>query len=546
MNVFKSIRPSNLVLLAAAPFIIYLFASSSKYTRALTAIIGVEPGSGALFTGFLLLLVPAALACIPWYQARYGDPLRGRELVVPVSYVVQLAVLAYLATNPAAVMPFVSSVIANSVDPFTSTWVVPTVRPRQLTPEFSEALVGWLRAGLVVYGLAMAGLVALANFSAARIAYRARQAVAVLGFVIVFYLAFFAYWGFASGVAITFRAAIFAYVLASLLGLFWTGLAILKQKRRTIVAYAVVSVALLAVAAFYYAQPRETYVVVGTTEARIAIIKGTPQSLADTIRFGEYDGANGESTRIRSVVDVADSLAQIRDNPQVSGGFIPVEFSDGSLPVLWEVSFLPPRSQVPALVFSVLGLLLAVFTFGGHQHRMHPLAVASEFFVDTIRGIPMLVIILYIGLPLSGAIKEASSGVIDLPNMARGVVAIAVGYSAYMAEIFRAGIEAIPRGQIEAAASLGMKNWQIARLIVLPQALKIVIPPLGNEFIAMIKDTSLLSILSVRDVTQRMREFQASSFLPFSPFNTAAIVYVVITLACASFLKWLERRYDAR
>ena len=113
-----------------------------------------------------------------------------------------------------------------------------------------------------------------------------------------------------------------------------------------------------------------------------------------------------------------------------------------------------------------------------------------------------------------------------------------------MAEIFRAGIESISKGQLEAAASLGLSRAKGARLIVLPQALRVVIPPLGNEMIAMIKDTSLLSILSVRDITQRMREFQASSFLPFAPFNTAAIVYVFITLAAASFLKWSERRYE--
>ena len=154
----------------------------------------------------------------------------------------------------------------------------------------------------------------------------------------------------------------------------------------------------------------------------------------------------------------------------------------------------------------------------------------------------MLVIILYIGLPLAGAVKDATGGGIDMTNMTRGIIAIAIGYSAYMAEIFRSGIEAIPRGQIEAGGSLGLSRWQTARLIILPQALRIVTPPLGNEFIAMIKDTSLLSILSVRDMTQRMREFQAASFLPFAPFNTAAILYVVITLGCASFLKWIERR----
>ena len=124
--------------------------------------------------------------------------------------------------------------------------------------------------------------------------------------------------------------------------------------------------------------------------------------------------------------------------------------------------------------------------------------------------------------------------------MTRGIIVIAIGYSAYMAEIFRAGIEAISRGQIEAARSLGMKEAHVARFIILPQTIAIVLPALGNEFIAMLKDTSLVSILSVRDITQRMREFQAQSFLPFEPFNSAALFYIILTLIAASLIKRLE------
>ena len=110
-----------------------------------------------------------------------------------------------------------------------------------------------------------------------------------------------------------------------------------------------------------------------------------------------------------------------------------------------------------------------------------------------------------------------------------------------MAEIFRAGIEAIPKGQIESARTLGMREWHVARFIIIPQAIAIVLPALGNEFIAMLKDTSLVSILSVRDLTQRMKEFQAQSFLPFEPFNTAALLYIILTLLAASSIKSLEK-----
>ena len=105
-------------------------------------------------------------------------------------------------------------------------------------------------------------------------------------------------------------------------------------------------------------------------------------------------------------------------------------------------------------------------------------------------------------------------------------------------------VNAVPVGQIEAAKSIGLNRWQTARLVILPQALRIVIPPLGNELIAILKDTSLLSILSIRDITQRMREFQSASFLPFAPYNSAAIFYIFLTLAAASLVNMVERRYD--
>ena len=174
------------------------------------------------------------------------------------------------------------------------------------------------------------------------------------------------------------------------------------------------------------------------------------------------------------------------------------------------------------------------------------MSVAAEFLVDTLRGIPMLVIVLYIGLPLAGAVKAGTGGFIDPPNMLRGIFAMALAYSAYLAEIFRAGIAAVPEGQMEAARSLGLTRWQTARHVVIPQAFKIVIPPLGNEFIAILKDTSLLSILSIRDVTQRMREFQSASFLPFAPYNSAAIFYLLLTLVAASLIAAIERKFHVK
>ena len=535
------------MLFAAAPFIVLLFASSSKYMRSLKAIVGVGDDAFAHFAAFLLIFLVLAtgfLAARRWVLG--ADSPFWLHVIARSAIPVHLVVVPLVAFFPSVTESFLQASLYHAINEYESTLIDRTGRPWVLTPEAKAGLSLGFRFGLATYGSVFALCCIGASRPGGRIRLYSGQVFQVVSGVLLFYLLFVARWEFATGIAVTFRATVFAYILAAILGLIWSGLQTFRQTSRTTSVYMTVSFVLIAVAAYFWAQPRDSYVLVGTTDARIAIVKGTPQSLADTIRFGEYSGGGGLSLRIRSVPDVSSALEQVETANSVSGAFIPVSDHDGRHPVIWETEFLPSDAKTPAIVFTVIGAMLLVLTLGGAQHGLHPLAVGSEFFVDTIRGIPMLVIILYIGLPLSGAVKEASSGTIDLPNMARGIIAIAVGYSAYMAEIFRAGIEAVPAGQTEAGKSLGLTRFQLARLVVLPQALRIVVPPLGNEFIAMVKDTSLLSILSVRDVTQRTREFQASSFLPFAPFNTAAILYVVITLACASFLKWIERRYEPR
>ncbi len=159
----------------------------------------------------------------------------------------------------------------------------------------------------------------------------------------------------------------------------------------------------------------------------------------------------------------------------------------------------------------------------------------------------MLVIVLYVGLPLSGALKDATQGVArpaqpgarHRRHGASPTRPTSPKSSAPASTPYRSG-------QVEAARSIGLNRWQTARLVVLPQAFRIIIPPLGNELIAILKDTSLLSILSIRDITQRMREFQSASFLPFAPYNSAAIFYIFLTLAAASLVNMVERKYDIK
>ena len=340
------------------------------------------------------------------------------------------------------------------------------------------------------------------------------------------------------GLGLTALVTVLAYLLAMLVGLGLAGLLLLKCGRWT--NQRVGALALLAAAAsvFFFTRPAAEYTLLGATDGRVAILEGTPSRVTRPIQSGEY---GGEEMSVRSFNTVADALAGLEDGT-VSAVFVPSAEAPSDLPTLWQVGFLPSSARNPALLSAVAAVLLLLLSVAGFWTHEHPLRIFAELYIDMIRGIPMLVIILYVGFPLQGALRDATGGVLDMPILMRGVLAIALGYAAYLAEIFRAGIEAVPNGQREAARSLGLTGGQTAQFVVLPQALRIVTPPLGNEFIAMLKDSSLLSVLGLRELTQLTREYQAANFQVFPPFNTVAVLYIAVTLVASSLLKWLERR----
>lgn len=346
----------------------------------------------------------------------------------------------------------------------------------------------------------------------------------------------------APGLGITLLVAVLGYLVACALGLALAGLLLLKLHVRSLWLFGLLALVFALVSAFFFTRPQQEYSLVGEASGRVAIIRGTPARLSEVIRAGTFV-ADGEPTplAVRAVDSPEVALERLLTG-QVDAAFLPSALAPEDRPVLWQVRFLPDGDRNPALFTLVLAIIIALLTFGALQSGHHPLAIFAELYIDMMRGIPMLVIILYVGFPLQAALREATGGLINMSLLTRGVVGLSLGYAAYLAEIFRAGIEAVPKGQIEAARSLGLSGWQTARFVVLPQALRIVIPPLGNEFIAMLKDTSLLSVLSIRDITQRTREFSAATFQVFPPFNTVAVLYICLTLAASSLLKWLERR----
>jgi polar amino acid transport system permease protein len=139
-----------------------------------------------------------------------------------------------------------------------------------------------------------------------------------------------------------------------------------------------------------------------------------------------------------------------------------------------------------------------------------------------------------------GGLSGVSIRQVDMEG--RAIVALGFGYGAYEAEVFRAGIQSIERGQMEAARSLGMSYFQAMRYIILPQAIRRVLPPLGNDFISILKDSALATVLAVPEMTQLSRIQRSATFRVFEVFNTLAFLYLSMTLLLGIPVKWLERR----
>ncbi|MBM3287294.1 MAG: amino acid ABC transporter permease [Candidatus Eisenbacteria bacterium] len=186
-----------------------------------------------------------------------------------------------------------------------------------------------------------------------------------------------------------------------------------------------------------------------------------------------------------------------------------------------------------ALAAFVLALLLGLFVGILRTSNRRILRVAGAAYVDTLRGIPLLVQVffLYFGL----------GRILNLDRYPAGVLAIGIGYSAYIGETIRAGIQAVPRGQWEAARSLGLSNVQCLRHAILPQAFRIVIPPILNDFVACLKDSSLVSIIGLRELTRAGREYYSSTFSDFQTWTVVAILYLAMTLVLTRLSARLER-----
>jgi polar amino acid transport system permease protein len=215
---------------------------------------------------------------------------------------------------------------------------------------------------------------------------------------------------------------------------------------------------------------------------------------------------------------------------------------------------------VTMVAFS-LACAVAILVALGRTSRSRVLREITTFYVEIIRGIPVLVLLFYIAFVGAPWFVQGYNWVISplsnvgiLPEMTvrhfdltwRAVIALTVSYSAYVAEVFRAGIEAVDKGQIEAARALGLGRWHTFRFIIFPQAIRTILPPLGNDFVAMIKDSALVSALGVQDITQLGKVYSASTFKFFETYNVVAFLYLVMTLSLSLMVRALEHRMNRK
>jgi polar amino acid transport system permease protein len=203
------------------------------------------------------------------------------------------------------------------------------------------------------------------------------------------------------------------------------------------------------------------------------------------------------------------------------------------------------------ILISVLGIMLAVplaLVAALARLSKNPLLNGvAGFYISFIRRTPLIVQIffIYLGLPqLASYAPEPFSQIFILGSVTSGVLALGINYGAYMAEIFRAGILSVGHGQIEAAHALGMTGWQTTRRIVLPQAVRVIIPPTGNEFIAMIKDSALVGIVGTQELFFRASKVGRQYFHSLETLVVAAMIYWILTSILSYFQAKLEKRLE--
>ncbi|WP_416044774.1 amino acid ABC transporter permease [Clostridium tyrobutyricum] len=209
-----------------------------------------------------------------------------------------------------------------------------------------------------------------------------------------------------------------------------------------------------------------------------------------------------------------------------------IDFIKNILPILLKGSVMTVELTIITIILgSILGILLALLRLSNNK----VLKYISSFYAWIFRGTPLLLqlFFFYYGLPFIG---------IELTPFTAAVIGLALNCGAYMSEIIRGGIQSIEQGQFEAAKALGFNYAQTMKKIILPQTFKVIIPPVGNEFISILKDTSLVSTIAMVELMRSAQQIYATSFDPISVFLTAAVFYLIMTTVFTTVFGIIERK----
>jgi polar amino acid transport system permease protein len=263
--------------------------------------------------------------------------------------------------------------------------------------------------------------------------------------------------------------------------------------------------------------------------------------IAEALRIASQRKIVGDIAASRARAHVRFRLVFLLTWLILVGGIAVAIASTGRVDPAFIVKYAPLfLGGVPLTIFvAVMSIIFAVgFAVVGALGRIStkaPIYAIATLYISLVRGTPLIVqiIFVYSALPQFGLV---------LPPIVAGIFALSFNYGAYMTEIFRAGIQAIPRGQIEAAGALGMTDSHTMRRIVLPQAVRIVIPAIGNEFIAMIKDSALVSYVSLQELFWRTRTIGSAQFRSFETLLFAAVVYWLLTMVFSLVQERMEKQ----
>ncbi len=270
--------------------------------------------------------------------------------------------------------------------------------------------------------------------------------------------------------------------------------------------------------------------------------------------LAEIDGEVDRIDRKGETTTVVVSGAGVTEAYEMPGGSVQVEEGDIIYPgdilgtfAKWRVGILVQGMWVTLKVSAiaiVFGIIIGLFG-GLFRISDNPaLKWTAVTYIELIRGSPLLVQIFIWYFVLGTLINTllAKAGVAQVPPLWFGVAALATFTGAYVAEMVRAGIQSIHRGQTEASRSLGMNYFQSMRHVILPQALRRIIPPLAGQFISLIKDSSLLGIIAIRELTKATREVVTTSLQPFELWFICALLYLILTFSLSMLLQYVERR----